>query len=463
MLLWGLGSLPGPAVAGRSLTLTQCIDLALAHDPEAQDYKRRIEIGHLKRSKAVQDFLPRLDLYLTSGPQTDYFGRPVTDKSVFYEGVSIEQPLYKGGVLVNTVKLAESETRRQESEYLSRKLAVAADASKAYYQALTAQAVIQQYEVLLRQGEEDLREAKVRLEAGKATRAEVLDLSVKLLEVQQKLSKARANYQVQISALKKLTGLEEQEALSLHREYPLQDIRDGLQALLGEAPGRRPDLKSRREEVTYSQLKTDVERGKRLPQLSLVGRYEWENPVLMEGRKDWLVMLKASVSLGNSTLSYSEQRTELYPNIYAFPVDPTNPLTPLRNFAFSVRQAKYSIFDRSDNKVELEEAKATRELAQNRWLQLQRQVYYDVKDAHAQMEDGAARMETARKQITLAQELLQITRTKYGAGLATLADVYKTRAELAEAEVNLATAQNDRAVALAKLYQALGRDLIFRE
>ena len=174
-------------------------------------------------------------------------------------------------------------------------------------------------------------------------------------------------------------------------------------------------------------------------------------------------MLKASVSLGNTTLSYNEQRTELYPNIYAFPVDPFNPLTPLRTFAFSVRQAKYSIFDRSDNKVELEEAKATRELAQNRWLQLQRQVYYDVKDAHAQMEDGGARMETAKKQITLAQELVQITRTKYGAGLATLADVYKARADLAEAEVNLATAQNDRAVALAKLYQALGRDLIFRE
>ena len=457
----GVSLFPGWADAGRDLTLTQCINLALAHDPETQNAKQRVEIGKLKRSKAVQDFLPRLDLYITTGPQTDYFGRPVTDKSVYYEGISMEQPLYKGGTLINGVKLAESETRKQEFQYLSRKLAVAAEAIKAYYQALTAQAVIQQYEALLRHGEEDLREAKARLAAGTATRMEVLDFSVKLLDVQQKLSKAKTSYQVQISALKKLIGLEEESGLFLLKEYPLQDIQADLSALLKEAQTGRPDLKSGREDVIYSQVKTNVERGKRLPQLSLVGRYEWENPTFMDGRKDWLVMLKASISFGNTTMSYSEQRTEQYPNLFAYPTDILNPFTPLRTFAFSVRQLKYSIFDRSSNKVELAEAQADRDLAQNRWLQLQRQVYYDVRDAQAQKADGAARMETAQQQITLAQELLSITRTKYGVGYATLTDVFKARAALAEAEVNLATARNDKGVALGKLYQALGRDLHF--
>ena len=457
----GVSLFPGWAEAGRDLTLTQCINLALAHDPETQNAKQRVEIGKLKRSKAVQDFLPRVDLYITTGPQTDYFGRPVTDKSVYYEGISMEQPLYKGGTLINGVKLAESETRKQEFQYLSRKLAVAAEAIKAYYQALTAQAVIQQYEALLRHGEEDLREAKARLAAGTATRMEVLDFSVKLLDVQQKLSKAKTSYQVQISALKKLIGLEEESGLFLLKEYPLQDIQADLSALLKEAQTGRPDLKSGREDVIYSQVKTNVERGKRLPQLSLVGRYEWENPTFMDGRKDWLVMLKASISFGNTTMSYSEQRTEQYPNLFAYPTDILNPFTPLRTFAFSVRQLKYSIFDRSSNKVELAEAQADRDLAQNRWLQLQRQVYYDVRDAQAQKADSAARMETAQQQITLAQELLSITRTKYGVGYATLTDVFKARAALAEAEVNLATARNDKGVALGKLYQALGRDLHF--
>jgi outer membrane protein len=457
--LWLGGLAPIPAIAARDLTLAECIDLAVAHDPDTQNAKQKVEIGRLKRSKAVQEFYPKVDVYVTYGPQTDYFGRPVTQNSIFYTGVGLEQPLYKGGTLTNGVKLAESETSRQEQEYRFRKLSVSAAAIKAYYEALTAQATIKQYEVLLRHGEEDLREAKTRLEAGRGTRYEVLDLSVKLLEVQQRLSKARADYQVKESAVKKIIGGEEGGPLSLARQYPLMEIQDNIPTLLKEAQIQRPDLKAGREEVTYYQLKTDIEKGKRWPQLSLVARQEWENPNFWAGKKDWLVMLKASVALGNSTLSYSEQRTELYPNPYAFPSPPGY---PQQTYAFPVRQWKYSIFDRSSNKVELEEARTDREFSENRWLQLRRQVYYDVKDAYGQKTDSAARMVTARKQITMAQELVNIAQTKYAVGMATLADVFKARAMLAEAEVNLATAQNDHAIALGKLYQSMGRDLALR-
>lgn len=449
----------GPAVAARDLTLVQCIDLAVKHDPETQNAQQKVEIAKLKRSKAVQDFYPKLDTYITQGPQTDYFGKPVTQNSVFYSGVGLEQPLYRGGTLIKGVKLAESETSRQEQEYLYRKLAVAAETIKAYYEALTAQAKIQQYEALLRHGEEDLREAEARLAAGRGTRLDVLDLSVKLLEVQQRLSKARADFTVKESAVNKLIGLEDTR-LSLAGQYPLVDIQGDQPTLLKEAQIQRPDVKASYEDVTFNQLKTDIEKGKRRPQLSFVARQEWESPTLFAGKKDWLVMLKASVALGNSTLSYSEQRNELYPNPYAFPSPPG---IPQQTYAFSVRQLKYSLFDRSSNKVELEEARAARDLSQNRWEQLRRQVHYDVKDAYSQKGDSSARMVTAKQQITMAQELVSITRTKYGVGLATLADVFKARASLAEAEVNLATAQNDRATALGKLYQAMGRELTFRE
>jgi outer membrane protein TolC len=219
-------------------------------------------------------------------------------------------------------------------------------------------------------------------------------------------------------------------------------------------------LKYSKEDLTYTQVRADIERGKRRPQLSVVARYEWEDPTLLAGRKDWTVFLKASVSFGNTTMSYTEQRNELYPNPYAFP---TPPGFPGQTYAFPVRQWKYSIFDRSSNKVELEEARAAMELSSNRWQQLQRQAYYDVKDSLAQKEDSEARAVTAEKQIAMADEMLKITRTKYGVGYATLADLFKAQATLAEARVNLATAQNDRQVALGKLYQALGRDLGFKE
>jgi outer membrane protein len=356
--------------------------------------------------------------------------------------------------------MAESETNRFKLEYRVLELRVAAEAIKAYYQALTTQASIDQYQDLLRAGQEDLREAQLRLKTGKATRADVLELEVKLLETQQKLSKARADYQVALSGLRTLTGLDDAEDLLLTQHYPLQDVKGDLQQLLGEAQGQRPLLAYLREETNYQQLRVRVEKGKRLPQLSLVARYGWQAPQFLGQSKDWLVLLKASISMGNSTLSYGEQRTQTFANIFAFP---SQAITGPRNFSFSVRSMQFTMFDGSSNRVQLEEARADRNLANDRLQESQRQTYFDVKDAWAKKADSEARLATAQKQITLAKELVKINRTKYGLGLTPVVEVFKARAALGEAKVNFITAQNDQAIALGGLYQAMGRELVFGE
>jgi outer membrane protein len=454
-----VGAIPF-SVQAASLTLDSAIQLAVQHDPGVQNSRSHIDIGKLKRREARQKYLPKLDLQSVYGPQLDYFGQPITNQNVHYTSMGVEQPLYSGGTIKNSIKMAESETRRSESEYQVRKNAVAAATIEAYYQALSTQAAISQYESLLRTGQEDLKEAQERLAAGKATQAELLEVEVKMLETQQRLSKVRADYQVALSGLRKVVGLEEVEEVRLTEEYPLPDIKHDLPGLLSEAQSQRPLLNYLQEETNYQQNRLQVEKGKRLPQLSLVGRYGWQSPEVMGQSKDWLVVLRGSISLGNSTLTLAEQRTETYPNIYAFP---NQVVTGPRTFAFPVRSLRYTLFDGSSNKVQMAEAKAEKLLAENRLKESQRQTNLDVKDALAQRADSEARLATAKKQITLAEELVKINQTKYGLGLTQLVEVYKARASLAEAKVNQATAKNDKAIALGQLYQALGRDLVFQK
>ncbi|MFZ2087832.1 MAG: TolC family protein [Desulfobaccales bacterium] len=453
----GFCNFPAPAQAA-SLTLDAAVQLAVAHDPPTQNAKSRIDIGKLKRQDARKKFYPKVDVQSVYGPQLDYFGQPITNRNVHYTSLGIEQPLYTGGTLKNSVKLAESETRRFESEYRVRELTAAAEAIKAYYQTLSAQAAISQYETLLRAGEEDLKEAQNRVAAGKATRADLLEVEVKMLETQQKLSKARADYQVALSGLRKVTGLEETEEVRLAEHYPLQDIKSGLSGLLSEAQEQRPLLAYFQEDAKYQQLKVQMEKGKRLPQLSLVGRYGWQAPEVFGVQKDWLLVLRGSISFGNSTLTLAEQRTETFPNIFAFP---TQAVTGPRTFAFPVRSLRYTIFDGSSNKVDMEEAKAEKTLAESRLKESQRQTNLEVKDAWAQKADSEARLTTAQKQIALAEELVKINQTKYGLGLTPLVEVFKARASLAEAKVSRVAAKNDQAIALGQLYQALGRSLVF--
>ncbi len=65
---WGLVLLCAVTLAwaGRgeagTLTLENCIELAVAHDPATQNSRTRIDIGKLKRQEARQKFLPKLDV-----------------------------------------------------------------------------------------------------------------------------------------------------------------------------------------------------------------------------------------------------------------------------------------------------------------------------------------------------------------------------------------------------------------
>jgi outer membrane protein TolC len=444
--------------AARMLTLTDAITMAVENDPETKNAKRSVHIGETKRSQSRLRYLPKLDFGLTNSPQVDYYGQPVIDKLLWNTYIGLDQPLYAGGTIKNSVKLAESEIRRQESEYTIYRQRISTEATKSYFQTLSAQGTVAQYEAMLRQGEEDVREAQTRLEAGTISKMEVLEASSKLLDVQQKLSKARAEHQVALTGLKKVLGLEGDDSLRLTDEMPIPDIKADFETLLSEAHGNRPELKYITEDVTYNQLRTDIEKGKQKPQLSLVAMHEWQSPQVFDNNKNFMVMLKLKYSWENSTLSFQENRYQIYPNIYAYPRYPGAP--PLQTYYFPVRTMQYSLFDNSSNKVDLEKASSDRDLARDRWQQEQKSLATELKSTLFQKKDSSLRMELAKKQIGMLEELVQISRAKYKTGLATVTDVLKARAALAEARINLLEAQKDFAVSLAQLHRILGRNLL---
>jgi outer membrane protein TolC len=449
---------PYPVPADKLLKLSSAITMAVENDPDVKNSKRSIHIGQTKRSQARLGYLPKLEVGLTNSPQVNYYGQPIINNMLWNTYLGMEQPLYAGGTIKNSVKLAESETRRQESEYIIYRQSVSTEVTKSYYQTLSAQGTVDQYESLLRQGEEDVREAQTRLEAGTSSRMEVLEASSRLLEVQQKLSKARAEHQVALTELKKVLGLEGDESLRLANEMPISDIKVDFDTLIHEATGNRPQIKYFAEDVTYNQLKTNIEKGKQRPQLSLVAFHQWQSPVVFESNRNFAILLKASFSWENSTLSFQESRNQIYPNAYAYPTYPGSP--PLSTYYFPVRTLKYSLFDKSSNKVDLEKSQSDRDLAQDRWHREQNNLAAELKTTLIQKQESLSRLDLAKKQIVMSEELVDINKTKYRTGLATVADVLKARTALVEARVNLLTAQKDFAVSLAQLYRLLGRNLL---
>ena len=156
--------------ADRMLSLSQAINLAMENDPETKNTKRSIEIGQTKRTQAKLGYLPRIDVGMTNSPQVDYFGQPVINTMLWNSSIGMEQPLYAGGTIKNSLKLADSEIRRQELDFSINRHRVATEATKAYFQSLSTQGTVAQYQALLQHEEEDLREAQTRLGSGTGSR-----------------------------------------------------------------------------------------------------------------------------------------------------------------------------------------------------------------------------------------------------------------------------------------------------
>jgi len=444
--------------AARILTVSEAINLAVENDPETKNAKRSIHIGQTKRSQAKLRYLPKLEFGLVNSPQVNYYGQPVINNMLWNSYVSMEQPLYAGGTIKNSLRQADSEIRRQELEFTIYRQRITIEAIKAYFQALSTQEIVEQYKALLQQCEEDLREVQTRQAAGTSSIMESLETETRLLDAQQKLSKSKAEQQADLTGLKRILVLEGDEDIRLVDELPISDIKGDLKTLLSEAQVKRPELQYLAEDLRYNQLKYDIEKGKQKPQLSLVAYHEWQSPQVFQSNRNFAVLLKASFSWGNSTLNYQESRNQIYPNAYAYPQYPGSPA--LATYYFPMRTIKYSLFDNSSNKVDIEKARSDHDLSQDRWTRDQQNLAEELKSTISQKRESLTRIVIAKKQIAIAEELVDIRKTKYRTGLVTLSDILKARITLTEARINLINAKKDFAVAMAKLHMILGRNLL---
>ena len=60
-----------------------------------------------------------------------------------------------------------------------------------------------------------------------------------------------------------------------------------------------------------------------------------------------------------------------------------------RTYYFPVRTIKYSLFDNSSNKVDLEKARSDRDLAQDRWTREQQNLAVELKSILAQKKESS--------------------------------------------------------------------------
>ena len=324
--------------AAQAFSLDSCRNMALSNNKAMQIAKERIKAAEYQKKEAFSAYLPGFDftgtymynqkeLSLLSGdqmlptmsfnpatgtygynvvtqpdgtPLTTPDGQPVPSQvalipksaltydihNVFAGAVTLTQPLFMGGKIIAMNKMADYARELSGKMYDNAAKEVIYTVDAAYWQVVSLgekKKLADSYIALL---DTLQRNVKAMIAEGVATKADLLNVDVKLNQANIDLTKVENGLSLSRMALAQICGMPLDSNMQLADEFTeTKDFKtivaDGYD--INDVYENRPDLQSLQLAVKLYEQKQNVARAEMLPNIALMGAYSFSNPNVFNG------------------------------------------------------------------------------------------------------------------------------------------------------------------------------------
>jgi len=378
------------------LTLGQCLELALANNPQIAQRLWETRAANAQRNIAASQQWPTVT---AQGAYT----RTLDDQRL----VGLRKP---GEPLLALA--AERKLARTKEE-------LAFNVASTFYSILGQRQVIKSLEFSRKALEEHEKRSRDLIAVQRAARVDLLRTQVRLADIQQQLVRQRNVLAILHRALANLLGVpEDLSTVSISGELAHPGAAQGPPADISTALARREDYLAERARVEAQAKRVDAARANSWPQLSLAASY---------GER-W--------SAGNTRRQPGADTSEDVGSI---------------GLLLSV-----PLFEggRIEQTVLRERAKLA--AAQEALRELELKIRLEVSTAALNVQSSQARVKATETAIEQARESLRIEREKYALGKGTITDVLDAQSALLTAETTHARALTDYNTSVAQLRLATG-------
>ena len=415
--------MPQDAGADDSLSLGECLEIAMRNNPRIAYSGFRVEAARAERDVAASQRWPILKsmgsyarysaterMYPPSKPLYPL----VYADEVLAWNIHASIPLFTGGRIRNEVKAFEflEDSARDGLEFTRRKIEY--EVMDAFYGILKQQMVIESlWSSRMALGEQaDNIEALIA--AGKAARADLLRVEVRLADIAQRTETEKAVLAVYKRILLNLIGLDREDIAikpdgDLCPDFPEVDIEDALSSAYSD----RPDYLAARKEVEAQERRVRATRAAYWPSASLFASYSGKHAVG----------------------SYIEVPGSANP----------------WNIARVGCLLEFPIFEGGKRGAELDREKAKLAGMENELRALKLQVRLEVESAVHYLESARKRLAATDKAVELAQESRRIESEKYDLGKGTITDVLDVESALLEMRAARYSAMVDYNMQIARI------------
>lgn len=428
LLLLALGC---SSAFAKTYTLQECIELAKQTDPDLMRFRNAVKTAGASVWNQAGQFLPSASFavsynksdYSESASQIDLGGfivdtlQPATTFRNYSSGFNIGYTLFDG--FQNIWNFLGSKASKRGSEYklimTESNLIYAVKGS--YYLVLKSQRDYEVAQETVARSEELLKLFEEKYDLGSASLSEVLKQKVQVGNDRLTLVRAANNFKLAMHQLAITMGIDPRE------EYDIEDLGitrqtiSPMQEYIKEATASHPSLISAEAELSASKYDVRSAWGQYLPRLSLQFSYSW--------------------------------RKETFEDIVKFGA--------LDRTASTYITFSYNIFDRFSRERNMSRAKASVNNARANSFYMKNRVIKDIQDAFMGIKLAEETLTVTEETERAASEDFDLVQTKYNLGAAALWELLDAQVSLKSAQFNKVKAEFDYNLALARLYNAMGK------
>ncbi len=426
-----LAAASGAAVA-ETLDFGQCVEAALARNPDLAIQQSRIDQSEAMLRQAEGGRLPRLSLSLTATHSNDplnAFGLkleqqrvdPATDFSAqalnhpkainnFNTRIEVQAPVYTGGQLTAQAEQARALVRTARQGDAAARQDLIRQVATAYQGVHSARAYIGVAEQGEATAREALRVSEVLLRQGMTVKSDVLTARVNLEDARLRVAEARRREAGAMDRLKLLLGRPLDEPLDVAAPLVVSLPAESEPMLTQRALQEHPALAALRNQVDAGRAQVNAARAGRRPQASVLARQDWNDN-----------------GIGLDASSYTLAGV-----------------------------VSWTAFDGGVTDARVDHARAARAEAAARLRQAEDGVVFELREARRLAQEAETRL-TAREAAVLdAEEAQRLVRKRYENGLTTLVDLLSVQAQLDKARGDRVAAGHELAVSRIDLRRAAG-------
>jgi outer membrane protein len=406
-----------PPAAAQSLTLPDAEKIAIQNHPQIQAASYLATAAKAQVTEARSDYYPHAYGSVT-GVKAENNSRVAAGAlnnpiifSRFADGVTVQQLVTDFGRTHELVKSSELHAKAQEENVSTTRADVLLHVDAAYYGVLKTQAVLQVAEETVKDrqlvADQITALEKNKLKSG----LDVSFANVDLAQAELLLVQAQNDLQASFAELSAALGYSDQRTFQL-AEQPLPPAPPGdLPTLIAQAIRNRPELVSRRLDVSSAQSYATAERDLWFPTLSAVG---------------------------------------------------TAGLTPYRQDTLASRYAaagfnvNIPIFNGRQFNALHAEANAEANAQQQYLRDLQDTIVRDVRKAWLNANSGYQRLALTDQLLNQANQALNLAQARYKLGLSSIIELSQSQLNETQAEIAQASAKYDYAAQLSALSYQIG-------